>query len=112
MLSETITRLEWIRIKIGEKEKTNLSSGLETIDHTISCLQCLPGFFHYGRNFHTHAVKIFIYIFTKQKCLLALKVEHVTGEIAPCDYYTFLGNCPPTSTLSQHQHLLLTLLLT
>ena len=112
MLSETITRLEWIRTKIGEKEKTNLSSGLETIDHTISCLQCLPGFFHYGRNFHTHAVKIFIYIFTKQKCLLALKVEHVTGEIAPCDYYTFLGNCPPTSPLSQHQHLLLTLLLT
>ena len=57
MLSETITRLEWIRKKIGEKEKTNLSSGLETNDHTISCLQCLLGFFHYGRNFHTHAVK-------------------------------------------------------
>ena len=57
MLSETVTRLESVRIKIGEKEKTNLSSGLETNDHTISCLQCLLGFFHYGRNFHTHAVK-------------------------------------------------------
>ena len=62
MLSETVTLFEWIRIKIGEKEKTNLSSGLETNDHTISCLQCLLGFFHYGRNFHTHAVKIFVYI--------------------------------------------------
>ena len=62
MLSETVTLFEWIRIKIGEKEKTNLSSGLETNDHTISCLQRLLGFFHYGRNFHTHAAKIFIYI--------------------------------------------------
>ena len=62
MLSETVARLEWIRKKIGEKEKTNLSSGLETNDHTISCLQCLLGFFHYGRNFHTHAVKIVIQI--------------------------------------------------
>lgn len=62
MLPETVTRLEWVRIKIGEKEKTNLSSGLETNDHTISCLQSLLGFFHYGKNFHTHALKIFIYI--------------------------------------------------
>ena len=62
MLSETVTLFESIRKKRGEKEKTNLASGLETNDHTISCLQCLLSFFHYGRNFHTHAVQIFIYI--------------------------------------------------
>ena len=62
--------------------------------------------------------KIFIYILSvirpniskvsKYKCLLALKVELDTGKIAPCDYYTFLGNCPHTPPLRQHQHLLLT----
>ena len=58
MLSEIVTRTK----KTEEKEKKDLSSGLETNDHTISFLKCLLGFFHYGRNFHTHAVKIFIYI--------------------------------------------------
>ena len=29
-------------------------------------------------------------------------------ELIFSDYYTFLGNCPPTPPLSQHKHLLLT----